>query len=100
MGVIVAERIWFCWSPDLGSDITDARRVKARYAGDAACLWARREDCASADYWIVGGDGATVYVAEDEAGAGMLSFRVTGEQSIDYRASALGAITLATKDTP
>jgi hypothetical protein len=72
------------WCPDLGSTQDDGRQLTALSPENAAKDWAQREDCDSADYWIVKGDGATVCVA-DETGA-VHTFRVTGEPCIDYYA--------------
>lgn len=72
------------WCPELGGGPEDGRVIMAHDHEDAACLWARREDAESADYWIVGGDGTTVVVRGPD-GADR-SLRVTGQQAIDYRA--------------
>jgi hypothetical protein len=80
-------RKYLVWCPELGSGPEDAKVVMAHDEEDAACLWARREDCESADYWIVGGDGTTVVVRGPDGTD--QHFRVTGEQAIDYRASTV-----------
>lgn len=70
------------WCPDLGSTESDAREFGALDAASAACEWAKREDRHSADYWIVGGQPATVYVRAND---GTLStFIVTGEAEPVY----------------
>lgn len=75
------------WCPELGSNAEDGREIMAHDDEDAACLWARREDVQSADYWIVGGSGTTVVVRGPDGVE--RSIRVTGEPSIDYRARVL-----------
>lgn len=72
------------WCPELGSGPEDGRTIMAHDHEDAACLWARREDAESADYWIVGGEGTTVMVRGPDGKD--KSVRVTGEPAIDYRA--------------
>jgi len=69
------------WCPDIGDD-ENGKTIKAASAEDAAAIWARREDAESADYWIVGGDGATVIV-RNEFGVEKV-IRVRGEQCIEY----------------
>lgn len=76
---------YLVWCPELGSTSVDGRGLMAHDAEDAACRWARREDAESADYWIVGGDGTTVVVRDSDGKEHRL--RVTGEPSIDYRAT-------------
>lgn len=73
------------WCPELGSGPEDGREIMAHDHEDAACIWARREDAESADYWI-GGDG-TVVVVRDHSG-NEKTLRVTGEPDIHYRARA------------
>jgi len=74
------------WCPDLGSTAEDGRDIMAYDHEDAACIWARREDVESADYWIVQGGGTTVQVQVQDPPGEPKSLRVTGEPSIDYRA--------------
>lgn len=74
------------WCQELGSGPEDGRVFMAHDHEDAACIWARREDAESADYWIVGGAGTSVVVRDSD---GMeKTLRVTGEPAIHYRASA------------
>ena len=75
---------YLVWCPELGAAAEDGRDVTAHDFADAACIWARGEDGQSADYWIVGGDGATVMVRSPDGTE--QSLRVTGEQDIHYRA--------------
>jgi hypothetical protein len=72
------------WCPELGGGPEDGKTISANDHEDAACIWARREDAESANYWIVGGDGTTVAVRGP--GGLVLNIRVTGEPSIDYLA--------------
>lgn len=72
------------WCPEIGGSADDGREVMAHDHEDAACLWAKREDAASADYWIVGGDGTTVVVRGPDGSE--KNIRVSGEQDIRYRA--------------
>jgi hypothetical protein len=72
------------WCPDLGSGPEDGRTIIAHNDEEAACIWARREDAESADYWIVQGCGTTVHVRSNDGTEKVL--RVTGEPSIEYRA--------------
>lgn len=71
------------WCPELGSSADDGKSIMAHDHEDAACLWARREDAESADYWIVGGDGTTVVVRGPD-GADR-NIYVMGESAINYR---------------
>lgn len=75
---------YIVWCPELGSTPEDGKTIKASEAEEAATIWARREDAESADYWIVGGDGATVMV-RDEHGQDK-TIRVRGEPIINYYA--------------
>lgn len=72
------------WCPELGSGPEDGREIMAHSHEGAACIWARREDADSADYWIVGGDGTEVVVRDPSGHEKTL--RVTGEPDIHYRA--------------
>ena len=74
------------WCPELGGGPEDGREIVAHDHEDAACIWARREDAESADYWIVGGDGTSVVVRD--SGGDEKTLRVTAEPAIHYRASA------------
>lgn len=75
---------YLVWCAELGGGPDDGRKIMAHDHEDAACLWARREDAESADYWIVGGDGASVIVRGPDGDERALL--VTGEPAIDYRA--------------
>ena len=77
-------RIYTVWCPDLGSDAEDGHMFKARDPQDAACQWAKREDCNSADYWIVGGQDANVMVRSSDGVDHALI--VSGETVAHYRA--------------
>jgi hypothetical protein len=72
------------WCPDLGSGPDDGREIMAHDPEDAACLWARREDSDSADYWIVGGTDANVMVRDPQGRERALI--VSGETAASYRA--------------
>lgn len=72
------------WCPELGSTAEDGREILSDDAEDAARIWARREDAESADYWIVGGSGATVVVRSPDGSE--CRMRVTGEPTIRYTA--------------
>ena len=54
------------WCPARGSDVDDARVQMAYGSEQAACLWAERDDAASADYTIVGGNPASVIVRDPD----------------------------------
>lgn len=71
------------WSPDLGSTEDDAREIEAFDAESAAEKWADREDCESADYWIVRGTPAKVCVREGDK---VRTFTVHGETVAAYHA--------------
>lgn len=72
------------WCPDLGSSDEDGLRIMAHDPDDAACLWAKREDSNSADYWIVGGTDANVIVRDPNGIEHALI--VSGETIPHYRA--------------
>ena len=55
---------YLVWCPDLGSDADDGFSIMAHDPENAACIWARREDSNSADYWIIGGQDANVIVRD------------------------------------
>lgn len=79
---------WGVWLPERGEDRDDARKVYACDEESAATKWAERDDAHSADYAIVGGDDATVYVApyyDNTASARV--FVVRGESVPTYYAS-------------
>lgn len=75
---------YLVWCPELGSVPEDGRKFLAADHESAARAWARYEDAASADYWIVGGDGATVVVRGPDGSE--CRIRVTGETDINYTA--------------
>jgi hypothetical protein len=75
---------YLVWCPDLGSTEEDGRKIMAHDPEDAACLWARREDSRSADYWIVGGTDANVVVRDPDGAEHALI--VSGESVPSYRA--------------
>lgn len=77
---------YLVWCPEHSQEPEDGREITAFDHEDAACMWARREDAESADYWIVGGDGTTVGVRAPDGTEKMV--RVTGEPDIRYRARA------------
>lgn len=75
----VKVKTFLVWCLDHESTRDDAKRIKAAHHADAASLWAEWEDAHSADYWIVGGQTATVMVAEDVAGSEAIKYTVTGQ---------------------
>lgn len=75
---------YLVWCPDLGSDADDGFAVMAHNPEDAACIWARREDSNSADYWIIGGQDANVIVRDLQGVERALI--VSGELVPSYRA--------------
>ena len=75
---------YLVWCPELGAGPEHGRQILASDAEHAATIWARYEDAASADYWIVGGDGTTVVV--QAADGAKCRVRVTGEPCINYTA--------------
>lgn len=75
---------YLVWCPELGSGPEDGREFMASDHEDAACIWARREDAESSDYWIVGGDGTSVVVCDPDGDEKTL--HVTAEPDIHYRA--------------
>ena len=77
---------WWVWCPERDQCKEDGKRVVATYAEAAAVKWAERDDADSADYSIVGGNDATVMVAEDRDGAPEQRFTVSGESCPVYRA--------------
>ena len=77
---------YLVWCPEFGSGPDDGREIMAHDHEDAACIWARSEDADGADYWIVGGDGASIVVRDP--GGDEKALRVTGETIIQYRVSA------------
>lgn len=64
----------------------DAKRVKALYASQAAENWAEWADSWSADYTIVRGTDARVFVALDDGGTDAELFSVSGETRAIYHA--------------
>jgi len=80
------EQAYLIWCPDLGETSDDGRSMDGYCAEDAVATWAQREDSESADYWIVKGEGTTV-IARSPDGTEQ-SFRVIGEQAINYYARA------------
>lgn len=78
---------YLVWCPNQGSGLVDGVEIKALDPNDAACIWAQREDSESADYWIVGGSGATI-VVRDLACDKEITLLVTGEATIHYTARA------------
>ena len=81
-------KTYLVWCPDYGQDRSDARSYKANDRRMAAEDWAMDYDRRSADYMIVGGNDATVIVAEDIDGSEELGFIVSGETVAHYRARA------------
>lgn len=75
---------YLVWCPELGSGPEDGREIMAHDHEYAACIWARREDAESADYWIVGGDGTSVVVRDPDGEEKTL--HVTAEPDILYQA--------------
>lgn len=60
-------KTYLVWRED--EDREDAKKVKAYYTTEAAENWAQWSDSWSADYTIVRGDPARVFVALDEDGS-------------------------------
>lgn len=81
------------WCPDQGEDEQAAREVWAYDEGRAAEEWARREDCDSADYWIVGGGGTDVVVRGEDGVTKHM--RVNAEPDICYTSREIIAATPA-----
>lgn len=77
---------YLVWSPDYDQTIADARRIKAYDMRAAAEEWAEWYDSHSAEYSIVGGQGADITVAEDFDNYREETFRVEGEAVPMYRA--------------
>lgn len=74
------------WCLDHGSTREHGRKFKAWSHEDAANQWGDFEDAYSADYWIAGGQTATVMVALAKEGSYPLKFFVSGETTRSYRA--------------
>ena len=70
------------WCPENGQDEADSRTFEACDAELAASEWAHWYDGWTADYTIVGGTDATVWV-RDEKGA-ILRFTVSGRTERAY----------------
>lgn len=79
------EKTYLVWRED--DDRDDAKRVKANYASQAAENWAQWSDSWSADYTIVRGEEARVFVALDQDGSTPELFEVSGEQCAVYSAT-------------
>lgn len=75
------------WCHDHGSGPEDGKVMEAYDARSAAERWAEWEDAHSADYWIVGGETASVTVRDMSDGT-ETNFRINGEQTAVYSASA------------
>lgn len=75
---------YLVWCPELGSGPEDGRDIMAIDHEHAACIWARKEDAESAEYWIVGGSGASVVVRDPDGDE--VTLRVTGQPDIHYQA--------------
>jgi len=78
--------MWYqVWREEDSSE--NARRVKATSAEHAATRWAEWIDSWGADYSIVGGQSARIFVALDEHGAEPELFEVYGESTPIYTAN-------------
>jgi hypothetical protein len=70
------------WCPERGQNSSDARRIEAFDAEEAAELWAERDDRNSAEYSIVAGEDVVVCVRCPD---GKVSrWRVSGESVPNY----------------
>ena len=79
--------IYKVWCVDLGSTEEDAREVQAHGSDHAARVWASDEDRRSADYWIVGGQTADVYVRCPDGS--LLRYLVTGKAVPEYHSQSV-----------
>lgn len=75
------------WRED--SEREDGKRIEANYEREAVHKWAEWYDAYYAEYLIVGGQEARVFVALDEDGAETLHFEVRGEPQPVYCARLL-----------
>jgi hypothetical protein len=78
---------YLVWRED--ADREDGKRIEANYEREAARKWAEWDDAWSADYLIVGGQDARVFVALDEDGSKPMLFEVRGEPQPVYFATLL-----------
>lgn len=78
------------WCPDYGQSVEDAKTVNNFDAESAAADWAHWYDGYSADYSIVGGEGAEVLALEDGKQA-PVTVRVSGEMTRAYRGQIITA---------
>jgi hypothetical protein len=78
------EKWYSVWRED--EDRGNAWHVKAPYASLAAERWAEHADSWSADYTIVCGENARVFVALETEGSTPTLFEVSGEQRAIYNA--------------
>ena len=78
---------YIVWRED--SEREDGKRIPANYEQEAAQKWAAWNDAWSADYTIVGGQEARVFVALDEEGSKPMLFEVRGDSCPVYHAKCL-----------
>ena len=81
----MSKESFLVWCPDYGQTESDAWRIEAGDAGDAAEEWAELDDCDSAEYSIVSGKDQTVTVKSCADGS-VTSWRVRGEAQPVYYA--------------
>ena len=73
------------WQPEAGQDEAHGIKISARDARTAVEEWADRDDFASNEYHIVGGQPATVTVRDVDAGTAV-EWIVSGESVRRYTA--------------
>ena len=83
------EHVYWVWCPEYGESEDDAIKIEAYDADEAATEWAAKRDIASAEYSIVGGKDAIVFVKNCSTGE-VLRFCMSGEPVPQYYAHELG----------
>lgn len=78
--------MWDIYCPDHGDDAETARAFYGTDAEDAVEKWAERADSDSAEYSIVGGQPATVFVRPAGGDGAWEKWVVEGEAVPEYRA--------------
>jgi hypothetical protein len=77
---------WLVWDAENGTE-SDARKIAAGGASDAAEEWARKDDYESVEFSIAHGNDALVFVRDyDHREATPMRFVVSGESSPVYTA--------------
>lgn len=79
------EKRYMVWRE--GEDREDGKVVRANYEKEAVEKWAEWDDAHSADYIIVSGQNAQVFVAMEEEGSEVMKFEVRGESCPVYYAT-------------